>query len=174
MNKKVNQPKDSGWKWTDLYQDIEIMNKGHVMPEAIAKRFAHDLVAWAKADNNAIRIQQFLADRDVSLSAYNNWKMNYPVIKNADAQARMIISNRRELNAITRNWSETASFKMMHRYDPEWQEELDLKKAHELAMKTPPAPEVDKDRYEYYAYKDADGKVQLVGTHETETKHVDD
>lgn len=177
MSKTVKKKQKSGWRWTDLYQDIQVMNH-YSMPDIVVKRFAEDLVEWAKSDPTAIRVQQFLAERDVSYDVYVNWKRDYPLIKRADDQARMIIANRRELNAATRQWSEAAALRMMHWYDPEWQKEIDNKRAHERAMKFPEMDKEDIKPFQATVYRDSQGNLQLVelpnATHESRTERSGD
>ncbi len=84
-----------------------------------AKRFADELTKWAKEDENAIALTQYVAKLGVAMSTFYGWLEKSPELKRAVAIAKVHIAARREHGAMTHKFSPGPTMMMMPFYDEE-------------------------------------------------------
>lgn len=90
-------------------------------------RYCLEITDWAKQDENAIKIQQWLALKGISYDRWNDWCGKYPKLQRAHNMAKMHIGNRREHGAITRKFDSGNTMYMMPAYDAQWEQMLRLR-----------------------------------------------
>jgi len=167
--KRLLEPKEKGYTWKHLFKDVAVYRESPI-PQHYLEKLAAALKEWARSNPEAISVYEFTTEYDIPYRTYNYWCNKYEILRDADDIARALIGIKTRRNALTRTWDPHSSFRLLHCYDPDARQDFENKQAHELAMKTPPAPEVNKELYELYAYKDAQGEIQLVDKDGTITK----
>ena len=99
----------------------------NLLTTGTAERLARELVAWARGDENALKVSQFLEMNGISRRTWNRWVQKYEVFSDAYDYALMCIGNRREVGVMTRKFdSQSTSFMMLH-YDEDWREAMSMK-----------------------------------------------
>lgn len=91
-----------------------------ILTTSTAERLARELVAWARTNEDALKIAQFLAERGINRKTWSRWCDKFQILADANDFALMIIGNRREVGLLTRKFdSQSTTVSMLH-YDPDW------------------------------------------------------
>lgn len=128
MNKKVAKKKtnieysngtNTLTKVVDEYMDMFSFRKCPVS-EAFLDHLATELVDWAKNDDKAIKVTQFLGLKGIHSKTFDRWRDRHPKMQDAYEYALMVIGDRRESGAIYKKFDASiVSFTMPH-YDKDW------------------------------------------------------
>lgn len=87
-----------------------------------AEKLARDLVLWARTNEEALKIAQFLAERGINRKTWSRWCEKFQILADANDYALMIIGNRREVGLLTRKFDSQSTTLTMLMYDPEWRQ----------------------------------------------------
>ena len=101
--------------------------KKEILTTTSLERICDELVEWATKEDDAIKINQFLALKGIPYGTWHNWIEKNEILRNAVAHAKMIIGNRREYGAMTRKFEAGNTMYVMSLYDPDWEKMLRLR-----------------------------------------------
>lgn len=110
----------------DEYKNLNTFENDFITDKMMIK-LGKELVDWAKANDDAIKIKQFLADKGISEKKWHDWYTKYDDLREAHDQAKMIIGNRREHGLVTRKYADGPTSFMMPHYDKDWRDEQEHK-----------------------------------------------
>jgi len=79
-----------------------------------------------------VDLVQFCMEYRISRSSLYGWAEQYPDIKKALDEVKLILACRRRIGALTKNFDKDVAFRDMHKYDPEW---IDIDKYHAALKK---------------------------------------
>ena len=119
-------------RWCD-YKDI--FGETHPMSVDGIAKLAAELVQWANTDEEAWKVSQFYLSKNIGVRTWMEWVNKYPVLKDAQDDAKAAIGNRREIGALKNKLSTAIVNYTMPIYDVEWKLESEriaaLKKKEE-------------------------------------------
>ena len=98
-----------------------------ILTTTTAERLARELVAWARGDENALKVSQFLEMNGINRRTWNRWCEKYEILRDAYEYALMCIGNRREIGVMTRKFDSSSTSLLMPFYDEDWREALSLR-----------------------------------------------
>ena len=101
--------------------------KKEILTTSTLDRICQELIEWVCKEEEAIKINQFLALKGIPYGTWHNWMEKSEKLKEYVAHAKMIIGNRRELGAITRKFDSGNTIFMMPAYDVDWEKMLRLR-----------------------------------------------
>lgn len=90
------------------------------------QRFVNDMYEWAQKDDS-LEIQQFTMKMCMRRQTLYEWANQYPEIKEALCEVRLILASRRRIGALKKDFDKEVVFKDLHKLDPEW---LEINKYH--------------------------------------------
>lgn len=93
--------------------------------EALLKMIAEKLIEWAQYEDS-MSMTSFLQALSMDRSDYNRWRERSEELRRADAYARALIGNRRELGAITRKYDGSMIKYSLWQYAPEYKESAEF------------------------------------------------
>lgn len=110
------------------YRDLFTFSKKTTSP-TWAESFARELVAWARNTPDAIKVNEFLMMKGVSMLDFHHLFVQYPILKEAYNIAKSILGNTRERNVLENKWNASAGIFMMGHYDEDWRKETERREA---------------------------------------------
>lgn len=122
----VEEKKKRKCRLLEEYYNYTLLDKT-ILTNSTLDRFAQDIVQWASANEDAIKINQFLALKGVAYSTWGEWCSKYPILQEAHDHAKLIIGNRREIGLMTRKFEANSTSMMMPLYDVDWKKIVEWK-----------------------------------------------
>jgi len=107
--------------WIEEYRDC-FGWKMIPVTQLFLEKFSADLVNWARLDDNAYRVTQFLGDKGVPRDTFYDWCKKHPIMEAARKQAMMFLADRREIGALKKQLDPKMVMFTQHLYDPEWKQ----------------------------------------------------
>lgn len=110
-------------KWSDY----SCIYTGSLKPinEVGIERLAEEIVCWARDDEEALKVTQFIFKKGISRAQWSKWCAKNPSLLEAHNTAKEIIGNRREIGALNRKFDPGTVNYTMPFYDSEWKAGLE-------------------------------------------------
>ena len=120
------------------------------------ERMARELIEWANATDEAVRIEEFSLARGIPTRVFEAWAERYPLFGEAYSHAMEILGMKSYKKAINKGMAEPIFKQMQHKYDPAWKDAEDYhhERRKQLMEKTVPAPTTIIVRTENFAKPD--------------------
>ena len=90
-------------------------------------RTCEKLIQFITENPEVIKINDFLEAEGIPFKTWKSWEFRYEFVKDAVANAKMILGNRRERGLVTRKYDSGSISFMMPFYDEAWREMLELR-----------------------------------------------
>jgi len=100
-----------------------VTHKKDFMTNTKLERLCEKLIDWARLDNEAIKVKEFLGAEGIDEETWRKWTQRYDIAREAQAKAKMFLGNRREKGMMTRKYDITSTMRMQGFYDNDWREE---------------------------------------------------
>jgi hypothetical protein len=97
------------------------------MTKATILRLAENGIKWAKDNEKAYKVEQFLVEQGINLRTWQRWCEQHEELQNAHDQMVMIIGCRRESGLLERRFDSQSTMFMMPHYDGNWKKNLEWK-----------------------------------------------
>lgn len=95
--------------------------------KATILRLAENGIKWARENERAYKVEQFLVEQGIELKTWLRWCDQHPELQNAYDHMLTIIGCRREVGLLERKLETQATMFMMPSYDPRWKKALEWK-----------------------------------------------
>jgi hypothetical protein len=152
----------------DEYFDLGCF-KQRPVSERYIDRLAEELVKWARDDEEALKLSQFLIKNGIGDSDFYRFLDRNAKLKQAHAFALEAIGNRREIGALKRKLDSNMVFASMPHYDKDWRYLTEWKaklkdaqeRGHVFTIEMSPIPQLPTTKLQITEKKE---EINVVGT----------
>ena len=116
---KLDVPEKVRSIWLEEYKDCFTFQDKPVT-QIFLERLAKDFVTWARDNDNATRLEDFMIWKGIPVKTFYEWCNKYEIMKQALEIAKSIIASRRFHRADNRESSEKIFMFIQHQYDDLW------------------------------------------------------